>query len=99
MPVNDPLLLTTLRDLRSAVDRVQDGQDKMRDRLDEVGDHLDTKLTAAITPLAARVTALEAGREDLKRDARKWGAIGGASAVLTAGITAVIGLFTKGVKG
>lgn len=83
-----PLLLSTLRDLRSAVDRVQDGQDQLRDRIDE-----------SIRPIEARVSALEKEKDvfkaEVKRDARTWGAAGGVGAVVTAGLA----LFVKTVTG
>jgi hypothetical protein len=95
----DPLLMDTLRDLRTAVNRVQTGQDEMRDRLYAMDDRLDVKLAEAVKPLVQRVGALEQGQEafklEVKRDARRWGAFGGASSVAAAIVTTVVGLLAK----
>jgi len=103
MTEHDPLLLDTLRNLRDAVERVQDGMDQMRDRLDVVANSMDRRLSDEVKPLSLRITVLEQGQEDfhmeVKRDARKWGAIGGASALLTAAATAVIAFLSKALAG
>lgn len=107
---HDPLLLDTLRDLRSAVDRVQASQDKMRDKLHmavlentkltgELEDKITSTVADAIRPVSQRVAALEDGTKDIERKAKQWGAIGGAGAVVTAGLTAVVALFGKTITG
>jgi hypothetical protein len=107
---HDPLLMETLRGLRSAVDRVQDSQDQMRDKLHAsilentkltsgIEDKLTAKMTDALKPLATRVQTLEDSTRDFEVKAKKWGAIGGAGAVVTAGLTAVVAVFSKSLSG
>ena len=107
---HDPLLIDTLRDLRNAVGRVQTGQDQMRDKLHaavlentrltgQMEEKMSAQISEAIEPLSTRVRALEEGQKDFERKAKQWGAIGGAGAVVTAGLTAVIAIFTKTMTG
>ncbi|WP_321471176.1 hypothetical protein [uncultured Paludibaculum sp.] len=102
MERDDALLLDTLRDLRKAVTKVQDGQDDLKDRITEMDTGLHTKLATTTTALDARVTAMEKDqvsyKAELKRTARKWGAAGGAGAVITAGITTLIATFSRTTK-
>lgn len=82
----DPFLIETLRDLRTAVDRVDTKQDLLKEQMEGI-----------VWPLAGRMTALETKQavftEEVKREAQKWGAAGGIITAATACVAALVAVF------
>jgi len=98
----DQLLLDALRDLRGSVDGLRGEQSKLKDELhaavldhtERLG-HMETKVALHEQREAQHEQGQKAFRLELRKDARRWGAIGGAGT----GMMAVLGVIVKAVFG
>lgn len=98
----DQLLLDALRDLRGAVDGLRGEQSKLKDELHaavldhtvRIG-HMETKVALQDQKQIQQEQGLRGFKLELRKDARRWGAIGGAGT----GFVAVLGVILKAILG
>lgn len=95
MEENSPLLLEALRELRGSVDGLRAGQDKMKDELHAAVLDNSERIGHMETKLALHDAGMKTLKAEVKADARRWGAAGGAGTSLVA----VIGLLVKAAFG
>ena len=91
MSLSDDLLLDKLQTLQRSMDALQSNQTATSAELHAAVSALDTRMTALDTRMTGMENSVRHFKADVRREARRWGAVGGAGA----GIIAIAGAAVK----